>query len=56
MGGENTVSERRLLRAAPGLGAPMLAFVLALIYRAYQSLGTLESDEMRVAEPESPDR
>ncbi len=44
-----------LVLTAIVIGFGLLAFVLALIYRAYQSLGTLESDEMRVAEPESPE-
>ncbi|MEO1092781.1 MAG: Na+/H+ antiporter subunit C [Pseudomonadota bacterium] len=29
----------------------LLAFALVLVYRAHQSLGTVDSDEMRVAEP-----
>lgn len=30
----------------------LFAFLLVLSYRAYQSLGTINTDEMRVAEPE----
>ena len=29
----------------------LFAFALVLAFRAYDSLGTLDSDEMRVAEP-----
>lgn len=29
----------------------LLAFTLALVYRAFMTLGTVNSDEMRVAEP-----
>jgi multicomponent Na+:H+ antiporter subunit C len=33
------------------IGFGLLAFTLALVYRTYRSLGTVNSDEMRVAEP-----
>lgn len=33
----------------------LFAFALTLVYRGYQSLGTLMSDEMRVAEPREED-
>ena len=32
----------------------LLAFALVLVFRAYRALGTLDSDAMRVAEPEVP--
>jgi multicomponent Na+:H+ antiporter subunit C len=34
------------------IGFGLFAFALALVYRTYQNLGTLNSDEMRLAEPE----
>ena len=33
------------------IGFGLMAFTLALVYRTYMSLGTVNSDEMRVAEP-----
>jgi len=33
------------------IGFGLFAFALALVYRTYQTLGTLNSDEMRLAEP-----
>ena len=33
------------------IGFGLFAFALVLVFRAYTSLGTLNSDEMRVAEP-----
>jgi multicomponent Na+:H+ antiporter subunit C len=32
----------------------LLAFALVLVFRTYRALGTLDSDAMRVAEPEDP--
>jgi multicomponent Na+:H+ antiporter subunit C len=34
----------------------LLAFALVLVYRAYQELGTVDSDRMRLAEPPHPDQ
>ncbi|WP_366654947.1 Na+/H+ antiporter subunit C [Fodinicurvata sp. EGI_FJ10296] len=31
----------------------LLAFAMVLVYRAYQELGTVDTDSMRVAEPET---
>lgn len=31
----------------------LLAFAMVLVYRAYQELGTVDTDKMRVAEPET---
>ncbi len=33
----------------------LLAFALALLFRGYQELGTLDSDAMRIAEPKPED-
>ena len=33
------------------IGFGLLAFTLALVYRTFRSLGTVNSDEMRIAEP-----
>ena len=40
-----------LILTAIVIGFGLLAFALVLVYRGYQSLGTLESDAMRFAEP-----
>lgn len=40
-----------LILTAIVIGFGLLAFALVLVYRAYQELGTLDSDDMRVAEP-----
>ena len=40
-----------LVLTAIVIGFGLFAFALTLVYRGYQSLGTLDSDEMRVAEP-----
>ena len=40
-----------LVLTAIVIGFGLFAFALVLAYRAYESLGTLNSDEMRVAEP-----
>ena len=42
-----------LVLTAIVIGFGLLAFAIALIYRTYQAIGTLESDEMRLAEPRS---
>ena len=44
-----------LVLTAIVIGFGLFAFALVLTYRGYQNLGTLESDEMRVAEPRDPD-
>lgn len=41
-----------LVLTAIVIGFGLFAFALILAFRAYQSLGTLNTDEMRVAEPE----
>ena len=46
-----------LVLTAIVIGFGLLAFALVLVYRAYQALGTLDSDAMRHAEPvEQPAR
>jgi multicomponent Na+:H+ antiporter subunit C len=40
-----------LVLTAIVIGFGLFAFALTLVYRAYQNLGTLDSDEMRIAEP-----
>ena len=48
-----------LVLTAIVIGFGLFAFALVLMFRAYTSLGTLYSDQMRVAEPrqdEEPDR
>ena len=40
-----------LVLTAIVIGFGLFAFALVLVYRGYQNLGTLDSDEMRVAEP-----
>lgn len=40
-----------LILTAIVIGFGLLAFALALIFRSYQALGTLDTDEMRIAEP-----
>ncbi|MEO1192658.1 MAG: Na+/H+ antiporter subunit C [Pseudomonadota bacterium] len=40
-----------LVLTAIVIGFGLLAFALALVFRAYQDLGTLDSDAMRLAEP-----
>ncbi|MBO6602234.1 MULTISPECIES: Na+/H+ antiporter subunit C [Paracoccaceae] len=41
-----------LVLTAIVIGFGLFAFALTLVYRGYQSMGTLMSDEMRLAEPE----
>ena len=41
-----------LVLTAIVIGFGLFAFALVLIYRGYQTMGTLDSDEMRLAEPE----
>ena len=43
-----------LVLTAIVIGFGLLAFALALVFRAYQALGTIDSDRMRLAEPEDP--
>jgi multicomponent Na+:H+ antiporter subunit C len=40
-----------LVLTAIVIGFGLFAFALTLVYRGYQNLGTLDSDEMRLAEP-----
>ncbi len=40
-----------LVLTAIVIGFGLLAFALALLFRGYQALGTLDSDAMRIAEP-----
>lgn len=40
-----------LVLTAIVIGFGLFAFALTLVYRSYQTLGTLNSDEMRIAEP-----
>jgi len=40
-----------LVLTAIVIGFGLFAFALVLAFRAYQTLGTLNTDEMRVAEP-----
>jgi multicomponent Na+:H+ antiporter subunit C len=42
-----------LILTAIVISFSFLAFLLVLTYRAYQDIGTDNSDEMRVAEPEN---
>ncbi|RVT87030.1 Na+/H+ antiporter subunit C [Rhodobacteraceae bacterium CCMM004] len=41
-----------LVLTAIVIGFGLFAFALVLVFRAYATLGTLESDRMRVAEPD----
>ena len=43
-----------LILTAIVIGFGLLAFALALIFRSYDVLGTLDTEEMRFAEPVSP--
>jgi multicomponent Na+:H+ antiporter subunit C len=43
-----------LVLTAIVIGFGLFAFALTLVYRTYQNLGTLNSDEMRLAEPLEP--
>jgi len=40
-----------LVLTAIVIGFGLFAFALVLVYRGYQNLGTLDTDEMRIAEP-----
>ncbi|CTQ33660.1 Na+/H+ antiporter subunit C [Jannaschia rubra] len=44
-----------LVLTAIVIGFGLFAFALILIYRSYQTMGTLDSDRMRLAEPEGRD-
>ncbi|NSX53308.1 Na+/H+ antiporter subunit C [Parasulfitobacter algicola] len=44
-----------LVLTAIVIGFGLFAFALVLIFRAYTTLGTLYSDDMRIAEPRSED-
>ena len=41
-----------LVLTAIVIGFGLFAFALTLVFRTYQNIGTLNSDEMRLAEPE----
>ncbi|MFP4039836.1 MAG: Na+/H+ antiporter subunit C [Desulfosudaceae bacterium] len=43
-----------LILTAIVIGFALLTFVFILFYRAFESLGTVETEKMRLAEPESP--
>ena len=43
-----------LVLTAIVIGFGLFAFAITLVWRAWVSLGTLDANEMRVAEPESP--
>ncbi|WP_112323479.1 Na+/H+ antiporter subunit C [Oceanibium sediminis] len=45
-----------LVLTAIVIGFGLFAFALVLIFRAYTGLGTLDSDDMRVAEPKEQGR
>ncbi|MFQ6550206.1 Na+/H+ antiporter subunit C [Aestuariibius sp. 2305UL40-4] len=49
-GAANALPQALVLTAIV-IGFGLFAFALVLVFRAYSSLGTLNSDEMRVAEP-----
>ena len=51
VGAANALPQALVLTAIV-IGFGLFAFALTLVYRAYQNLGTLNSDEMRLAEPE----
>ncbi len=51
MGIANPLPQALILTAIV-IGFALFSFVLVLTYRAYESLGTDNSDEMRIAEPE----
>ena len=50
-GAANALPQALVLTAIV-IGFGLFAFALVLVYRGYQSLGTLDSDEMRLAEPD----
>jgi multicomponent Na+:H+ antiporter subunit C len=43
-----------LVLTAIVIGFALLAFVFILFYRAYQQIGTVDTESMRLAEPEDP--
>lgn len=45
-----------LVLTAIVIGFGLLAFTLALVYRTFMTLGTVNSDEMRVSEPVAADK
>lgn len=49
-GAANALPQALVLTAIV-IGFGLFAFALTLVYRTYQNLGTLDSDEMRIAEP-----
>jgi multicomponent Na+:H+ antiporter subunit C len=42
-----------LILTAIVIGFALLAFIFVLFYRAYQELGTVDTEEMRIAEADS---
>ena len=44
-----------LVLTAIVIGFGLLAFALSLVFRGYQTLGTMDTDAMRFAEPRSDD-
>jgi len=50
-GAANALPQALVLTAIV-IGFGLFAFALVLVYRAYQTMGTLNSDDMRLAEPE----
>jgi len=43
-----------LILTAIVIGFALLAFIFILFYRTYQALGTVDTEKMRVAEPDPP--
>ncbi|KIT16479.1 Na+/H+ antiporter subunit C [Jannaschia aquimarina] len=50
-GGVANALPQALVLTAIVIGFGLFAFALVLVYRGYQNLGTLDSEEMRIAEP-----
>ncbi|MBO9123193.1 MULTISPECIES: Na+/H+ antiporter subunit C [unclassified Rhizobium] len=53
LGAANPLPQALILTAIV-ISFSLLAFLLVLTYRAYQDIGTDNTDEMRVAEPDEP--
>ena len=54
-GAANALPQALVLTAIV-IGFGLFAFALTLVYRTYQNLGTLNSDDMRIAEPRFDDK
>ncbi len=52
-GAANSLPQALILTAIV-ISFSFLAFLLVLTYRAYQDIGTDDTDEMRIAEPDKP--